>query len=79
MKFLEDYLNRSLLKVTRAIHALCLVLVVLSVGACEWLTGVHIPDHVSVEIGSSDVSSVTVIQALHFLMIPNPECPDDPS
>ena len=76
MTFFEESLERMTLTVKRGG---ILSLIVLSIGACEFLTGVHIPDQVSVEIGSSDVSNVTVIQSYHFLMIPNPECPDDPS
>jgi hypothetical protein len=79
MKIFEKSWERTTLKVSRGSNALILGLMVLSMGACEFLTGVHIPDHVSVEIGSSDVSNVTVVQSYHFLMMPNPECPDDPS
>lgn len=76
MKLFHESLERMTLTVKRGG---ILSLIVLSIGACEFLTGVHIPDQVSVEIGSSDVSNVTVVQSYHFLMIPNPECPDDPS
>ena len=79
MKLFHESLERMTLTVKRGGNALILSLIVLSIGACEFLTGVHIPDQVSVEIGSSDVSNVTVVQSYHFLMIPNPECPDDPS
>ena len=79
MKLFHESLERMTLKVKRGGNALILSLIVLSIGACEFLTGVHIPDHVSVEIGCSDVSNVTVIQSYHFLMIPDPECPEDPS
>ncbi|HIF55977.1 MAG: hypothetical protein ABGY10_09950 [bacterium] len=79
MKLFGESLECTTLKANRGSNALILGLMVLSMGACEFLTGVHIPDHVSVEIGSSDVSNVTVVQSYHFLMIPNPECPDDPS
>ena len=79
MKLFEESLECTTLKANRGSNALILGLIVLSIGACEFLTGVHIPDQVSVEIGSSDVSNVTVVQSYHFLMIPNPECPDDPS
>ena len=79
MKLFHESLERMALMVKRGGNALILSLIVLSIGACEFLTGVHIPDHVSVEIGSSDVSNVTVIQSYHFLMVPNPECPDDPN
>ena len=76
MKLFHESLERMTLTVKRGG---ILSLIVLSIGACEFLTGVHIPDQVSVEIGSSDVSNVTVVQSYHFLMIPNPECPDDPN
>ena len=76
MKLFHESLERMTLTVKRGG---ILSLIVLSIGACEFLTGVHIPDQVSVEIGSSDVSNVTVVQSYHFLMIPDPECPEDPS
>ena len=79
MKLFHESLECMTLTVKRGGNALILSLIVLSIGACEFLTGVHIPDQVSVEIGSSDVSDVTVIQSYHFLMIPDPECPEDPS
>ena len=79
MKLFEKFSGLMPFNVSHLNKTLILGLIVLSLGACEFLTGVHIPDHVSVEIGSSDVSNVTVIQSYHFLMISDPECPDDPS
>ena len=79
MKLFHESLERMTLTVKRGGNALILSLIVLSIGACEFLTGVHIPDQVSVAIGSSDVSNVTLIQSYHFLMVSDPECPEDPS
>ena len=79
MKFIEELFGVMVLSVSHHSKTLIIGLIVLSLGACEFLTGVHIPNQVSVEIGSSDVSNVTVIQSYHFLMISDPECPDDPS
>lgn len=62
----------------RGARALTLVLLPF-VGGCDFLTGVSEPEEVRVEIGSEDVSSVTLITSMHFLLIQNPECPDDPS
>ena len=79
MKFLWESFQLMLHNVNRSGKVLILGLIVLSTGACEFLTGVHIPDHVNVQLGSSDVSEVTVVQSYHFIMISNPECPDDPN
>ncbi|MEC9015593.1 MAG: hypothetical protein VYD37_03830 [Gemmatimonadota bacterium] len=79
MKLFENFLGPMPLSVSHLSKTVIPGLIVLSLGACEFLTGVHIPDHVSVEIGSSDVSNVTLIQSYHFLMVSDPECPEDPS
>lgn len=56
-----------------------LAALIVSQGACEWLAGVSEPEEVRVRIGSEDADTVTLITSMRFILVQNPDCPDDPN
>lgn len=46
-----------------------------TLGACAWLTGVDPPDELDLTL-ESDAPELTLVRSTFFIMIPDPECPE---
>jgi hypothetical protein len=48
----------------------------IALAACSWLTGVNEPDELGLDL-DADTDQLTLVTSTYFIMVPNPECPED--
>ncbi|NNM32718.1 MAG: hypothetical protein HKO53_06610 [Gemmatimonadetes bacterium] len=69
-------MSQSVPNLRRTVVVLLSLCAIPLLGGCETLTGVNRPDELRVVFDSNDVEFVTMVLSPHFLLVPNPECPD---
>lgn len=70
-------MSRITLSARRAASAFGLVLALPLLGACDWLSGVNEPDELDLTIESSDVTQAVLVTSAFFVLVPDPECPEE--